>query len=212
MNRKFVSKSNLVLRKILNSKDNIYILKDFIESFLNLNIKEIYLNSYLNSKSKCLKHEENFGVADVRIVLEDLRELNIGMQFIDGYYVQNKILLYYAQIHSNQLEYNKERKPAETVTINILDFNYFNSEEYHKKIFINSKEDENGISEKMEFHVLELPKFELNDKEKIGRKEAWMIYLCGNNDKMIENVLKDFKIIKKLDDLLEEYWINEKME
>ena len=35
MNRKFISNSNYVLRKVLNSKENLDIIKDFIESFLN---------------------------------------------------------------------------------------------------------------------------------------------------------------------------------
>ena len=59
MNRKFVSKSNLVLRKVLNTEKNLDILQDFIESFLNLKIKNIILNPYLESKSKYLPAEEN---------------------------------------------------------------------------------------------------------------------------------------------------------
>ena len=32
MNRKFISKSNRILRKVLNSKDNLDIIQDFIET------------------------------------------------------------------------------------------------------------------------------------------------------------------------------------
>ena len=49
MNRKFVSKSNRVLRKVLNSKENLDILQDFIESFLKIDIAEIKLNPYLEN-------------------------------------------------------------------------------------------------------------------------------------------------------------------
>ena len=65
MNRKFVSKSNRVLRKILNSKENLDILKDFIESFLDIEIYQIELNPYLGEKSKNFPTEENFGVDGV---------------------------------------------------------------------------------------------------------------------------------------------------
>ena len=44
MNRKFVSKSNLVLSKILNSNNCLDILKDFIETILKVKIKNITLN------------------------------------------------------------------------------------------------------------------------------------------------------------------------
>ena len=42
-----MSKSNLVLRKVLNTEKNLDILQDFIESFLNLKINNIILNTYL---------------------------------------------------------------------------------------------------------------------------------------------------------------------
>ena len=50
MNRKFVAKSNFVLRRVLNSKDNIDILKEFIEVILNIQIKEAQINPYLQKR------------------------------------------------------------------------------------------------------------------------------------------------------------------
>lgn len=207
MNRKFISKSNRVLRKILNSERNLDIIQDFIETFLKIKIQEIKLNSYLEIKSNYLPSEENFGIVDVRVKLEGQEELNIGIQFIDGYYAQNKMLLYYAQIHSNQLEYRDGRKMAKTITINLLDFNYLKSDNYFNKIMIPSKT-ENQI----ELYVLELPKFMSNSHKVIDKQEAWMIYLCGKQEDAIVEVLKKFDKIRKLDNLLEEYWKNEVME
>ena len=207
MNKKFISKSNRVLRKVLNSKENLYIIKDFIETFLEIEIEDIKLNPYLESKSNYLPSEENFGVADVRVKIKDQEELNIGIQFIDGYYAENKILLYYAQIHANQLEYDDNRKVVKTVTINLLDFNYLKSDSYLNKIVIPSKTDE-----EIKLYVLELPKFNINSYKNITKKEAWMIYLCGMQNEIMIEVLKRFDIIKQLDNLLEEYWRNEVME
>ncbi|MCI8470278.1 MAG: hypothetical protein HFJ35_02105 [Clostridia bacterium] len=207
MNRKFISKSNRVLRKILNSKENLDVLKDFIEAFLEIQIEEIKLNPYLKVKSNHLPSEENFGIADVRVRLKNQEEFNIGIQFIDGYYAQNKMLLYYAQIHANQLEYQDNRKIARTITINILDFNYLESEHYFNKIEIPSK-----METTIELYVLELPKFMANSNKFFNKKEAWMTYLCGEVVEEIAEVLKRFNKIKKLDRLLEAYWKNEVME
>ena len=52
MNRKFISNSNYVFRKILNSEESLSILKNFIEAILNIKIKEIELNPYLTKKEK----------------------------------------------------------------------------------------------------------------------------------------------------------------
>lgn len=207
MNRKFVSKSNRVLRKVLNSKENLDILQDFIETFLKIKVKEIILNPYLEKQSNHLPSPENFGIADVRIKLQNEEELNVGIQFIDGYYAQNKMLLYYAQIHSNQLEYQDHRKVAKTITINLLDFNYLKTGNYFNKIVIPSKTDY-----QVELCVLELPKFMASEKSILNKQEAWMAYLCGGQEDIIVEVLKNFNKINKLDHLLEEYWKNETMD
>ena len=212
MNRKFISNSNYVLRKVLNSKENLDIIQDFIESFLDIEIEEIILNPYLKSKEKYLPSEEKFGIVDVRIITKDMEELNVGIQFIDGYFIENKMLLYYLQIHSNQLEYNDNRKFAKTVTINLLDFDFFKSNDYHQKIYINTEPDNSGMRERLEFHIIELPKFNRKNIININRENAWMIYLCGKQEDAIAEVLKKFDKIRKLDNLLEEYWKNEVME
>ena len=64
-----------MLRKVLNSKESIDILKDIVESILEIKIKTIELNPYLYKKAKYLPSEENFGIADVRITKDDNEEL-----------------------------------------------------------------------------------------------------------------------------------------
>lgn len=210
MNQKFVSKSNFVLRKVLNSKNNLDIIKDFIESILNIKIISIKLNSYLKNKEKCLPAEENFGIADVRIKTHLGEEYNIGIQFIDGVYVQNKMFLYYAQIHSNQLEYAENKKVVKTITINILDYEYFNNLQYHQKILIQDrKKSKEG---EIELHIIELPKFEIKKPNNLTYKEEWLLYFKEKNSKNIKSIINRSLYIKKLDILLDEYWKREKME
>lgn len=212
MNRSFISNSNFVLRKVLNSEENLDIIQDFIEAFLNIKIREIHLNSYLKSKEKYLPSEEKFGVADVRIKTTKEKEINIGIQIIDGYYIKNKMLIYYAQIHKNQLEHKYNTKIEKTITINILDFIYFKSKNYHQKILIKSNPDKDGKIETYEMHILELPKFNENIISSFSRESAWMIYILGNKKEYINKVLKKYEKIKKLDDLIDEYWKKEKMD
>ena len=210
MNQKFVSKSNFVLRKVLNSKNSLDIIRDFIESILNIKIISIKLNSYLKNKEKCLPAEENFGIADVRIKTHSGEEFNIGIQFIDGMYVQNKMFLYYAQIHSNQLEYVENKKMVKTITINILDYEYFNNLPYHQKILIQDrKKSKEG---EIELHIIELPKFEIKNPNNLTDKEEWLLYFKEKNSKNIKSIINRSLYIKKLDILLDEYWKKEKME
>ena len=129
-----------MLRKVLNSEECVDILKNIIESILEIKIKKIELNPYLYKRTKYLPAEENFGIADVRITKDDNEELNVGIQFIDGKYIPTKILMYYEQIHANQLEHDEKREFCRTITINILDFVYFSFKNFCKKIKIQCNE------------------------------------------------------------------------
>lgn len=212
MNRLFVSKSNYVLRKILNKQTSLEIIKDFIEAVLKLEIKQIELHPYLDKISKFLPQEDNFGIADVRILTKDNRELNVGIQIIDGYYIQNKLLLYYAQIHGNQLEYENQDKEVETITINILDFNYFSSKEYHKIIKVRENTSLGESAKDLELHTIELKKFIKRKKSIENKEDAWIAYLEGSDNDLKQYAINNYKSIKELDDLADRYWKDEKME
>ena len=211
MNRKFVSKSNLVLSKILNSNNCLDILKDFIETILKVKIKNITLSNPKENKYYSSTTYYSMGIVEVRIQTED-EELNVGIQIIDGNYVQNKMFLYYARVHTNQITYNDNRKIAKTVTINILDFNYFSSYNYHRKISIKTNIIDDNILETMEMHVIELPKFKMLNLSNIKKEEAWIGYFQGQNLKLIQLSKEKFSKISKLDELLEKYWKEEKIE
>lgn len=212
MNKKLISNSNYVLRKVLNSEKCLDIIKDLIESILDIKIKEMELNPYLEKKAINLPKEENFGIADVRIRTIENEEMNIGIQFLDGlYYIQTKMLLYYAQIHLNQTEYDKKREFAKTITINFLDSIILSSNKYDNTIKIQSSET-NICMEELEIHVIELPKLKYKDIEKMNKKEEWLIYLKGCDDFLLEKIKKSNKNIELLDTLIENYWREEKME
>lgn len=210
MNRKLVSKSNFVLRKVLNTKENIDIIKDFIEAILEIDIEKIKLNEYLRKKEKYLPSEENFGVLDCRIQTKEGENFNIGIQYVDGIYIQTKMLLYYSQIHLNQLDYDDNREFARTITINLLDFNYFETQNYEKKISIETNE-KKVKSKEIELYVIELPKVKYSN-DKMNRKKEWIIYLEGSNIEKIEKIKEENKYICELDKQLEKYWENETME
>lgn len=204
MNRKFITNSNLVLRKILNSNDNLDILKNFIESFLKIEVKKININKSPIINGKVSKE---YGIVDMRIETPNNEQLNVGIQIIDGEYVQNKMLFYYAKIHSNQVMFNDNRKIARTITINIIDMKFFSSTKYHKVIKI--KTNEKSIFETIEMHLIELPKFN-NYSEKVSNEELWTGYLKGTQ-KLIDKAKIKNEQINKLDNLLEKYWREEKI-
>lgn len=211
MNRYFIENSNTVLRKVLNKEENLDIVKDFIESILNFKIKKIILRHYLGEKVKYLPKEEKYGILNVRIIDENDKEFNVGIQIIDGFYSQEKLITYGASIHVNQREYNDNNSVADTYTINILDFRGFSTDNYHKIINFSQRNDLGNMEtrDKIRLHVLELPRF--NKVVPKTREEQWMQYLKGNDIESIEEIKSNNSAIKKLDKILTDYWKEEEI-
>lgn len=198
MNRKFIFDSNCVLKSVLNKDENIDILKDFIESILDIKISKIHQREDLDDE---YIFEKYLGIANVTIVTDTNAELNIGIQIVDGLYIQNKMFLHYAQLYSNIIK---------TITINILDCEYFNTVNYHKIMRVRdlAYDGEHFESnEAGELHVLELPKFQ--DTEIDTKEKAWINYLKHGN--LIEETKKEYEKIEKLDNSLNEYWKSERL-
>ncbi len=206
MNQKLIAKSNFVLSQVLNSEDSLDILQDFIEAILKIKIEEIKLN---NHKGENVVTSKNFGIADVRIKTEDKKEINVGIQIIDGKYIQTKLLLYYAQVHNFQLKSNG--KIAKTITINILNHNCYKTYCYHQKITLKNKEP-SFEEEKIELHIIELLKFQPIFLHQLNKEEQWITYLKGQYVEEIERVKRMNYKINKLDKLVDKYWKDEVIE
>lgn len=183
---------------MLNNNKNIDILKDFLESILGFKISNIILKPSLKKESESIK---NHNICRLKVFTEKEIEINVGIQVINGYYIENKILLYCADIYKEMRYSNNEK----IVTINILDFKYLKSKSYHSKfeLYRNSIQ-----SEMYEIHILELPKFTITNNKIITKKEAWIAFLNGD-DKIIDFNNKEYKQIKILNDLLNNYWKSE---
>ena len=196
MNRKFIFNSNYILNNVLNKKENIDILQDFIETILEIKVKQIYYRRDLYDENI---NREYFGISNVIVVTDENKKLNIGIQIIDGFFIQYKMILYYAQTFIDSVE---------TITINLLDLEYLDRKEYQKDIKINKLDTENIKKKNLgEIHLIELPK--LNDGKINSKKDAWISYL--KNGKLDNESKEKYEKIEKLDKVLDDFWEKEIM-
>ena len=210
MNQFLYCNRNYLLRRILNKQENADIIKDLIESILDIKIKRITVNHYLKKNEKYLPQEERFGVADVRIKTDANEDYNIGIQFLDGKHLPIKIALYYLYVHTNQICYEDERKTAKTITINFIDFPYQNNNsKYHEVTILNNFKTINFKEQEAEAHIIELPKFKIENLDKISKAEQWIGYIKGENQEILDTIISKNKYIDKLDKMVQDYWDNE---
>ena len=208
MNQKLIAKSNFVLSQVLNSDDSLDILQDFIEAILKIKIEDIKLNNHNKNEGNMLASKK-IGIVDVRIKTEDKDEMNVGIQIIDGKYIQTKLLLYYAQVHNYQMKSNG--KIAKTITINILNDNHYKTYCYHQKLVLKNKEP-SFEEEKIQLHIIELLKFQPIFLHQLNREEQWITYLKGQYIEELERVKRMNYKINKLDRLVDKYWKDEIIE
>lgn len=210
MNQYLYCNRNYILRKILNTEEQADIVKDLIEGILEIKIKDILINPYIKKDEGYSPREENLGVVDVRITTDELQDYNVGIQFLDGKHIQTKIALYYLYVHSNQIFYDDERKISKTITINFMDFPYqYKSSDYHEIAILNKFKSIDFKEEAAEAHIIELPKFKVSDLDNLTKAEQWIGYIKGENQKLIDEIINKNMYIKKLDELVQEYWNNE---
>ena len=209
MNRFFIENSNTTLRKILNKEEHLDIVQNLIESILEIEIKKIVLRPYLGNAVKYLPKEDKYGVVIVRVVDKDNKEHNIGIQFMDGLYLQEKMLTFVMSIHVNQIEYEESNKVVDTVTINFLDFKGFKTDSYHKIITIIEGDDYENLKlkDEVKLHSIEIPNFKEKDID--TQEKQWLTYIKGENTELIKRVKNKNQNIKKLDDILLDYWKKE---
>lgn len=209
MNRFFIENSNTTLRKILNNEENLDIVQNLIEAILNLKVKKIILRPYLKEKSMYLPKEDKYGIIIVRIIDEEDKQYNVGIQIMDGLYLQEKILTFGMSIFLNQTQYDDYNDKVDTLTINFLDFNRFRSNSFHKIItFLEGDDYDNlNLRDEIKLHTIELPKFNKNTIE--TKEDEWITYFKGEDTELIDKIKEKNQYIKKLDDLLLDYWKNE---
>ena len=80
MNQELICNRNYVLKKVLSNDNYKNIIKDIIQSILEIEIKSIKINSYIDTLEKYIPAYEKMGILDVRVTTSRDEELNIGIE------------------------------------------------------------------------------------------------------------------------------------
>lgn len=187
-------KKDIVFKKIFGSRGNEGILKDFLESILDIEIKSVSLDL----ATELLPDFENGKEAriDVRTSLHDGTQVNVEMQMDTNAYSEQRCLEYWSLLFSNAIEKGDEyKKLKKTICIWILNGLAYNDfAKYHSKWKIT--ETELGLTahfDFLEFHIIELSKFRNSDIIKPMKKDFWLWFIDHTNKEMINMACDNFE-------------------
>lgn len=220
LKKKITPKQDLIFKKLFGTKGNEGILKDFLESVLEIEISEVNLD--LNTEILPDFFDGKECRIDVRAKLNDGTEVDIEIQNDPQKFSEDRCLQYWSRLFSNTI---KKGEPYEnskrTICIWIIDGEVFPEfENFASKWRITSEEEHiNTRFNKLEFHIFELKKLRNFDKIKPSKKDFWLWFIDHTNEEMIKMACTWEERIaearKKLDELskdqavLDEIWFRD---
>ena len=137
------------------------------------------------------------------------------MQVANQYNISERSTIYTAKMISSDIKVSEEyRNMKKAISINILNFNYFKTNTYHnvahmkfekikKEEYVDMgyEEEQETVTEKVEMHFIELPKFVQKNSGTKSKLEQWLWVMVGKEDKMEKAGKENKEVEKTIDEL-----------
>lgn len=207
--------SDYVFKRVFAKEGNEDILKDFLESILDIKIQKVEVkNPELPKEASDMKG----CILDIKAQIDDKIVTDIEMQIENAYNISDRSTYYVSRLLGEQIKVGEEyRKVKKSIVICLLKFSYYKRNSYHqiaRMKFEKTKEreyvelgydkEDEIATEDIEMHFIELPKFKKKNPEISSKLEQWLWVLLGEEEKikMAERKNKEIKkAIKELDEI-----------
>lgn len=151
----------------------------FLSTILKLDPTDIKTTELLNTNLRKLHEDEKQGILDVRILLNNATEIDIEIQLSMLNVWADRALFYLAKMYTEQIRPGQNYSVfKKCVSISILDFILFQEDtEFYSCFHIREDNRHTLYTDKMEFHILELPKLPDELKEDSGDILLWAKFI-----------------------------------
>ena len=151
----------------------------FLAAVLHLDPEDVRETQILNPYLRKIHEDDKLGILDVRIIMNNDTVIDVEIQLSELSVWPDRSLFYAAKMYADQIEQGQKYDVLKKcVSISILDFNLFKEEPGFYSCF-HIREDTHGFlyTDKMEFHVIELPKLPAELKEDCAGLELWAKFI-----------------------------------
>ncbi len=160
----------------------------FLSAVLKLDPSEIKETRILNTNLRKLHTDEKQGILDVRILMNDHTEINIEIQLSELKVWAERSLFYLSKIFTEQIHEGQSYDVfKKCVSISILNFTLFPKEpEFYSCFRIMEEKRHTIYTDKMEFHVIELPKLPKEWKDENQALLLWAKFINAEKKEEFE--------------------------
>lgn len=141
------------------------------------------------------------GRLDILAILDDETLVNIEIQIRNQTDFIDRDLYYWSGNYYNSLNSGEEYESTKkTISINILDFELFKEGPYHEVARLKRDFRNKILSQKLEMHFIQIPKFLKENKGSKTKLEQWMQFICQKNQGEVKKAMKENKEVQKAND------------
>ena len=169
----------------------------FLCAVLSLKPQEIKHTDILNTYLKKEHEDDKQGILDVRISMNDDTEIDIEIQVAKFPSWQARSLFYWSKMYSEQIQSGQDYDTLKKcISISILDFELLPINNFYSCYHLAEDTDHSIYTDKIEFHVIELPKIpeELKNDNLIL---LWAKFLNAERKEEFEMIAKKDAYIEK---------------
>ena len=193
--------NDYVFSRIFGYKRNWELLKDLLEAILpNIQIKKIELVKQYSLDKETIKNRG--AVLDVLAILNDNTYVNIEVQVDDHKNTIERSIFHDSGLyHESLIQKDNFKKAKRVIGIWILVYNIFDEGSFHEIARLKRDYKNILLTDKMEFHYIQLPKFKDKCKRISNKLEEWLTFIVNDDVEMIKMIDNEF--VQKAEDELE---------
>lgn len=142
--------------------------------------------------------ENRIGVLDLKATVNENTTIDIEIQVKDYHNMIERSTFYVAGLYHTGLKRGEEFETNNKVIgINILKFNIFEWKKYHSKGILKEEKLNEVITEALELHFIEIPKFLKSKNEGSKKLRQWLEFISNERKGEIEMAVKENEKIAK---------------
>ncbi len=162
----------------------------FLSAILNIKPEDIQSTQILNTNLRKQHQEDKQGILDVRVLLNNHTEIDIEIQLAQIEVWAERTLFYLSKMYIEQIEagdsYNAFKR---CVSISLLDFKLLKDTDYFYSCFHLREDTRHTLfTDKMEFHILELPKLPKELQEDSSDMLLWAKFISAEQKEEFDMV------------------------
>lgn len=177
----------------------------FLAAVLHINPEDIKETQILDTNLRKLHEDDKLGILDMRVLLNNNTEIDTEIQLSELKVWPDRSLFYTSKMFTEQIEKGQKYDVfKKCVNISILGFKLFKNEPDFYSCF-HIREDTRGFiyTDKMEFHVIELPKLPKELKENCNSLELWAKFINAEKKEELDMIAKQNVYIQSAYDRLQ---------